>query len=155
LVIPFLKAYTVFNVEQIDGLPEHFYAQPVPRPDIFTRINHAEKFFLNLKADIRHGGSMAFYTIKDDFVRMPPFEFFKDAETYYATLAHECTHWTRHPLRLDRAGGKRFGDEGYAMEELVAELGAAFICANTPPRPKKIARAAVAVRAATCCDNKV
>ena len=62
-----------------------------------------------------------------DFVQMPPFETFRDAESYYATLAHELTHWTRHPSRLDRDfGRKRWGDEGYAMEELVAELGAPF-----------------------------
>ena len=66
---------------------------------------------------------------------MPPFEAFRDAESYYATLAHECTHWTRHPTRLDRDfGRKRFGDEGYAMEELVAELGAAFLCATSSSR---------------------
>ncbi|MBS0412596.1 MAG: antirestriction protein, partial [Proteobacteria bacterium] len=60
-----------------------------------------------------------------------PFECFRDAESYYATLAHECTHWTRHPTRLDRDfGRKRWGDEGYAREELVAELGAAFLCAD-------------------------
>ena len=62
---------------------------------------------------------------------MPPFERFADPEAYYATLAHECVHWTRHPTRLDRDfGRKRWGDEGYAREELVAELGAAFLCAD-------------------------
>jgi antirestriction protein ArdC len=62
---------------------------------------------------------------------MPPFVTFKDAESYYATLGHEATHWTRHPSRLDRDfGRKRFGDEGYAREELVAELGSAFLCAD-------------------------
>ncbi len=62
---------------------------------------------------------------------MPPFESFVDPQSYYATLAHECTHWTRHRSRLDRdLGRKRWGDEGYAREELVAELGAAFICAD-------------------------
>jgi antirestriction protein ArdC len=62
---------------------------------------------------------------------MPPFETFVDTERYYATLAHETTHWTRHPTRLDRDFGRqRWGDEGYAREELVAELGAAFLCAD-------------------------
>lgn len=74
---------------------------------------------------------MAYYNVSQDFVQMPPFESFRDAESYYATLAHETTHWTRHPSRLDRDFGcKRFGDEGYAMEELVAELGSAFVCAD-------------------------
>jgi antirestriction protein ArdC len=71
---------------------------------------------------------------------MPPFETFRDAESYYATLAHECTHWTRHEKRLNREfGRKRWGDEGYAAEELVAELGSAFLCADLglapEPRP--------------------
>jgi antirestriction protein ArdC len=62
---------------------------------------------------------------------MPPFECFRDAESYAATLAHKLTHWTKHTSRLDREfGRKRWGDEGYAMEELVAELGAAFLCAD-------------------------
>ena len=68
------------------------------------------------------------------------FETFRDAESYYATLAHELTHWTRHPSRLDRSfGRKRFGDEGYAMEELVAELGAAFLSADLglTPEPRE------------------
>ncbi|MCA9400696.1 MAG: hypothetical protein KC713_03655 [Candidatus Omnitrophica bacterium] len=69
--------------------------------------------------------------IHPNYVQMPPFEAFRDAESYYATLAHELTHWTRHPSRLDREfGRKRHGDEGYAKEELVAELGAAFLCAD-------------------------
>ena len=68
---------------------------------------------------------------------MPPFDFFRDAESYYATLAHETTHWTRHPSRLDRDfGRKRFGDEGYAMEELVAELGSAFLSADLELTPE-------------------
>jgi antirestriction protein ArdC len=62
---------------------------------------------------------------------MPPFEAFRDAESYYSTLAHECTHWTKHPQRLDRdLGRKSYGDEGYSREELVAELGSAFLCAD-------------------------
>ncbi len=62
---------------------------------------------------------------------MPPFESFEIATGYYATLAHELTHWTEHPKRFDRNfGRKRFGDEGYAKEELVAELGACFLAAD-------------------------
>jgi antirestriction protein ArdC len=92
------------------------------------RIDRAETFFAGTGATIRHGGTMAFYNVSQDFVQMPPFESFRDAESFYATLAHETTHWTRHPSRLDRDfGRKRFGDEGDAMEELVAELGSAFL----------------------------
>jgi antirestriction protein ArdC len=134
--IPFMKGYTVFNVEQIDGLPEHYYAQPAPRVDTVQRIDRAEGFFASTSATIRHGGTMAYYNVSQDFVQMPPIEAFRDAEGYYATLAHETTHWTRHKSRLDRDfGRKRFGDEGYAMEELVAELGSAFLSADLDLTP--------------------
>ena len=130
--IPFLKAYTVFNVEQIDGLPAHYYHQPEPpNPNPETRLDHLDSFFRNCLADIRHGGTQAYYSITHDYVQMPPFETFVDAERYYATLAHEMTHWTRHTSRLNRDfGRKTFGDEGYAREELVAELGSAFLAAE-------------------------
>lgn len=119
--IPFMKGYTVFNIEQIEDLPAPFYAPTEPRLDPVRRIDHAEQFFANTHADIRHSGNRAFYSVTHDHVQMPPFESFRDAESYYATLSHECTHWTRHPARLDRDfGRKRWGDEGYAMEELVA-----------------------------------
>jgi antirestriction protein ArdC len=129
--IPFLKAYTVFNVDQVEGLPATFYAREAPQLPTEARIAHAEAFFANLNAEIRHGGNQAYYMIGEDRVQVPPFESFVDPQAYYATLAHECTHWTRHPSRLDRDfGRKRWGDEGYAREELVAELGAAFLCAD-------------------------
>lgn len=136
-VIPFLKGYTVFNVEQIDGLPEHYYAKPAPRVDSIERIERAETFLNNTGATVRHGGTMAYYNISQDFVQMPPFESFRDAESYYATRAHEMTHWTRHPSRIDRDfGRKRFGDSGYAMEELVAEMGSAFLSADLDLTPE-------------------
>lgn len=70
-------------------------------------------------------------------MQLPPFPFFRDPESYYATLAHECTHWTRHDKRLARDfGRKRWGDEGYAMEELVAEIGSAFLCADLHITPE-------------------
>jgi antirestriction protein ArdC len=135
--IPFLKGYTVFNVEQIDGLPEHFSAPAAPRLDPVQRIAHADAFFTATGASVRHGGNQAYYSVTSDIVQMPFFETFMDAESYYATLAHELTHWTRHPSRLDRSfGRKRFGDEGYAMEELVAELGAAFLSADLDLTPE-------------------
>ena len=135
--IPFMKGYTVFNVEQIDGLPERFYAKAEPRSETVQRIARVESFFAANGAAVRHGGNRAYYSISTDHVQMPPFESFRDAEAYYATLAHETTHWTRHPSRLDRDfGRKRFGDEGYAMEELVAELGAAFLAADLELTPE-------------------
>ena len=135
--IPFMKGYTVFNVEQIDGLPEHYYAKPAPRVDTIERIDRAEAFFAATGATVRHGGTMAYYNVSQDFVQLPPFESFRDAESYYATRAHENIHWTRHKSRLDRDFGRKwFGDEGYAMEELVAELGSAFLSADLDLTPE-------------------
>ncbi|MGA2890971.1 MAG: zincin-like metallopeptidase domain-containing protein [Terracidiphilus sp.] len=129
--IPFLKGYTVFNVEQIDGLPETYYAKAASSLDPVARITHADNFFAALGATIQHGGNRAFYSIAADAIQMPAFESFQEADSYYATLAHEFTHWTGSKSRLDRDfGGHRFGSEGYAIEELVAELGAAFLCAD-------------------------
>lgn len=129
--IHYMKEYVVFNVEQIEKLPAHYYFKPEPRLNPIQRIAHAEQFFAALKADIRHGGTMAYYAQEADYIRLPIFEAFGDAESYYAALAHESTHWTKHPSRLDRQfGRKQWGDAGYAEEELVAELGAAFLCAD-------------------------
>lgn len=129
--IPFLKAYTVFNIEQIEGLPAQYYARAENMANPDERVAGADAFFAATGADIRHGGSSAYYMIGEDRIQMPPFEAFRDAQSYYATLAHEATHWTRHPSRLDRdLGRKCWGDAGYAHEELVAELGAAFLCAD-------------------------
>jgi len=135
--IPFMRGYTVFNVEQIEGLPAQYYAKAEPRLDTVPRIDRAEAFFAATSANIQHGGNQAFYTMAQDRVQMPPFESFQDAESYYGTLCHEMTHWTRHPKRLERDfGRKRWGDEGYAMEELVAELGSAFLSADLDLTPE-------------------
>jgi antirestriction protein ArdC len=136
--IPFLKGYTVFNVEQIEGLPAHYYARVEPvHSSPLERAESAERFFAATGVVIRHGGNRAFYRITEDFVQMPELQTFRDAESYYAIAAHEITHWTRHPTRLERDfGRKRFGDEGYATEELVAEIGAAFLCANLGLTPE-------------------
>jgi len=135
--IPFLKGYTVFNVEQIEGLPAHFYAVTAPRLDPVHRIERADAFFAATGAQIMHGGGEACYIQRTDLIHMPCIDVFRDAESYYATLAHEVTHWTKHGKRLDREfGRKRWGDEGYAMEELVAELGAAFLSADLGLTPE-------------------
>lgn len=135
--IPFMKGYTVFNVEQIDGLPDRFYTPSAPPTPAFNRIAHADAFFQNTGARIRHGGSRAFYAMEPDYIQMPSTEAFKNAESYAATLAHELTHWTRHPTRLEREfGRKQWGDEGYAKEELVAEIGSAFLCADLQITPE-------------------
>lgn len=135
--IPFMKAYTVFNVEQIEGLPAHYHSKPEPRPDGPARIERAESYFAATGGTVLHGGTEASYSVALDRIRMPFFEAFRDAESYYATLGHEFVHWTRHPVRLDRDfGRKRWGDEGYAREELVAELGSAFLCADLGLTPE-------------------
>lgn len=130
--IHYLRGYTVFNVEQIEGLPAHFYEPPEgPRLDPPVRIARADAFFATTGAEISHGGSRAFYRPSTDGIVMPMFEAFRDAESYYSTVGHECVHWTSHASRLARDfGSKRFGSEAYAVEELVAELGAAFLCAD-------------------------
>jgi antirestriction protein ArdC len=135
--IPFLKEYTVFNASQCEGLPQHFYQLAEPPKNDMQRIERAEMFFANTKADIRTGGNQAYYAITGDYVQMPQFETFRDAESHAATVAHELTHWTRHETRLNREfGRKRWGDEGYAVEELVAELGSAFLCADLQLTPE-------------------
>jgi antirestriction protein ArdC len=135
--IPFMKGYTVFNVEQIDGLPEIFYGRPEPKFTAVERIAHAEQFFARTGAEIRYGGNRAYYAQDGDRIQMPPIEAFSDAGAFYATLAHETAHWTKHPSRLAREfGRKTWGDEGYAREELVAELAAAFLCTDLELTPE-------------------
>jgi antirestriction protein ArdC len=90
-----------------------------------------DRFFAATGLEIRHGGNRAYYSVTDDRIQMPPFESFRDAESYYSTLGHEAVHSTRHSSRLDRSFGReRWGDEGYARKELVAELGSAFLSAD-------------------------
>lgn len=135
--IHYMKGYTVFNAEQIGGLPEHFHAKPAPRLSPVQRIDRAETFLAATGANVVHGGSRACYVPRTDNIHMPCIDLFRDAESYYATHAHETVHWTMHPSRLNREfGRKRWGDEGYAMEELVAELGAAFLCADLDLTPE-------------------
>jgi antirestriction protein ArdC len=134
--IPFLKAYTVFNCEQTDGLPAHYYARAESVIDPVQRIAHAETFFANLKADIRHGGNRAYYAMHSDHIQMPPFEAFRDAVSYFATLGHECCHWSGHKSRLDRNLSGRFGSHAYATDELVSEICSAFLCADLQLTPE-------------------
>jgi antirestriction protein ArdC len=100
------------------------------------RLEVADRFFAATGVEIRHGGTRAYYAEGPDYVQMPLFETFRDAESYAAVLAHELTHSTKHSKRLARLGRVRHGDEGYAREELVAELGAAFLCADLDLTPE-------------------
>jgi antirestriction protein ArdC len=93
--IHYMKGYSLFNVEQIEGLPEQYYSKPdVPLTPV-ERNAGAEAFFANLKADMRCRGDRAYYSLYGDYIQMPIIEAFKDPESFYATLAHESAHWTR------------------------------------------------------------
>ena len=135
--IPFMKGYTVFNVEQIEGLPESYYAKPVAPAERMQLIEEAESFYASSGATFRHGGNRAFYAPSQDVIQLPVPEAFRDAESYAAVKAHELTHWTSHPSRLHRTLGKRFGDDAYAAEELIAELGSAFLCGTLGITPEQ------------------
>jgi antirestriction protein ArdC len=130
--ISFLKAYHVFNADECEGLPAKYCgdAPVVPAPVVDGRIASVDGFVASLGASIAHGGDRAFYAPSTDSVRMPHLAQFNAPESYYSVLLHELTHWTSHANRCNRMLGARFGDNAYAAEELVAELGAAFLCAD-------------------------
>ena len=129
--IPFLKTYTVFNCDQIDGLPDQYYHRPDRIIDPVSRIEHADRFFENTGAVIRHGGSKAYFASASDHIQMPPFESFRDAESYVAVLSHEATHWTAPAHRVGRDLSRYHKDRSErAREELIAELGSCFLCAD-------------------------
>jgi antirestriction protein ArdC len=131
----FSRGYSVFNVSQVDG-----YA---PKPDTETpikeRIERAEVFFHGINARVNHQGNRAFYSPADDSITLPPFAAFHTPTDYYSTRAHETGHWASAAGRCNRELGKRFGDNAYSVEELVAELTAAFTLAHlglsSKPRP--------------------
>lgn len=136
------RASHVFNSEQVDGwqlpIPETVKSQVVINEEIAEFINA-------VSADVRHGAHMAAYRRSGDYIEIPSPEMFigstttTPTEAYHAVLLHELTHWTGADHRLNRAFGKRFGDKAYAFEELIAELGAAFLCSafriTNEPRP--------------------
>jgi antirestriction protein ArdC len=105
-LFPVRKTFQVFNVQQIEGLPEHYYDKPPERLPVSDRIANAEEFFAAAGADIRHGGNKAYYSVAGDYIRLPDRHLFKDDESYMQTLAHEYAHWTRHPSRLKRDFGR-------------------------------------------------
>jgi antirestriction protein ArdC len=129
--IPLIKQYRVFNVEQIDGLPEGKFPAPIAA-DVQGkhRDDAAELALRSSGARIIEGGNQAYYHPASDTVHLPRFEAFTATGLYLATMAHELVHWTGADHRLNRPYGRRFGDKDYAFEELVAEIGAAFVCAR-------------------------
>ena len=130
--IPFLKRFTVFNAAQCDGLPPHIVsriaADPLPLPER-QLVADAESLIAASGADFRIGGARAFYNVTEDYVQVPPQPAFAAQINYYRTALHELGHWTGHTSRLARTFGSRFGNSGYAREELCAELTSAFLCA--------------------------
>lgn len=126
--VPFLKRFTVFNVEQCDGLPASASAGIAPLPEREI-IPHAEDLIKRTGADFRIGGNRAFYQKVDDFIQVPPQQAFFHQIDFYRTAYHELSHWAGAPHRLARDHSGRFGSHAYAREELVAEIGAAMICA--------------------------
>lgn len=134
--IPFLKAYTVFNADQVDGLPDQFYAKAQPVLDAVKRDEAADAFFRATGADVRHGGNKCFYVPSMDYVQMAPYETFADPVRYYGTLSHEVVgHWSGHPSRLNRDLSGKFGSRAYAYEEMAAEIASAMTCAELGLEP--------------------
>lgn len=129
----FARGYAVFAAEQVDGASEILAqraACAITGRDTPERIAAAEGYFARLGAPIVEGGSRAYYSPVTDTIHVPTLAQFDDAPHFYGTVAHESVHWTGHPGRLARDHGQRFGDDAYAAEELVAELGAAMWCAQ-------------------------
>jgi len=123
------KWYTVFNAEQIDGLPPQYYPQPVQDfVNTDKRIIKADTLAASTGADIRHGEAKAYYVPAHDYINMPEFGEFRSALDYYSTMFHELVHWTGHKTRMDRKFSRNKTD--YAIEELVAEMGSAFLMAH-------------------------
>ena len=130
-LVSMLREYTVFNVAQCENLPDSIKAgkpMRVRNPD--TRDALADEFLCSTGADIREGNGEAYYVPSHDFISMPAFATFKGADHFYNVAFHELTHWTGYKARLDRDLKNRFGSRDYAAEELVAELGAAFLSAE-------------------------
>ncbi|MEO9474614.1 MAG: zincin-like metallopeptidase domain-containing protein [Cyclobacteriaceae bacterium] len=134
--IPMLKQYVVFNASQVEGY-EDSEKNIIPECDKVNRLNLVDDFCKNTKAEIRTGGDRAYYTPIGDYINMPETSLFYDSENtsatenYYSVLLHELTHWTGAKSRLNRDWEKsQKPKEDYAFEELVAELGSAFLCAQ-------------------------
>lgn len=126
-MVPMMKPFWLFNVADIDGLPEEVNAEKQPG---FAPIEEAERILKASGAGITHGGNRAYYHTKLDHIFMPDLDRFQKAENYYAVALHELTHWSGHASRLDRDFSGKFGSDAYAFEELVAELGSAYLAAH-------------------------
>lgn len=129
--IPMLREYTVFNVDQCDDLPDAIKrGKDAGRINPDNRETLADEFIQATQADFREGTGCPCYVPSKDFIAMPAFADFHSQPQFYAVAFHELVHWSGHKSRLDRDLKSRFDKQSYAMEELVAELGAAFLCAE-------------------------
>lgn len=128
-VIPLIRSFTVFNAAQVEGLPRVMTDVAAPTEG-WTPIGAADELLARSGAVIRHGGDRAFYRPADDIIQMPPQAVFPQASSYYATALHELTHWSGAPGRCNRELRGRQHIEAYAFEELVAEMGAAFLSSH-------------------------
>jgi len=128
-MIPLLKAYSVFNLAQLENLPVIFSCKEEGLPDE-ERMDALKRLADTSGVPVKYGGNRACYYPHRDEIHIPPYGSFTSDDAFCATLTHELVHATAHPDRLDRRLGRKFGDHEYAMEELVAELGAAFLCAH-------------------------
>ncbi len=127
--VPFLKRFTLFNLDQIDGLdPARLALEPAPLPEC-EAVPVAEALIAASGVAFHVGGDKAWYSPDTDRVQVPPQPAFFAQIDYYRTALHELTHATGHRSRLDRDQTSRFGTSGYAREELIAEMGSAFLCA--------------------------
>ncbi|BBD01464.1 ArdC family protein [Sphingobium sp. YG1] len=126
--VPFLKRFTVFNVSQCEGLRPDLAPEPVPLPEREI-VPVAEEVITASGVDFQVGGDKAFYVPSLDYVQVPPQPAFFEQVNYYRTCLHELTHATGHPSRLNREMTSGFGSKDYAREELIAEMGSAFLCA--------------------------
>lgn len=128
-VVRFLRFHSVFNTEQTIGIPESCrgIGEPIPLDERWERV---EAFITEIGATIRHGGDGAYYVLTEDVIVLPQRVDFESLGHYFATSLHEHIHFTGHPKRLHRDLAGRFGSRAYAAEELVAELGAAFLAAH-------------------------
>ena len=134
-MIPMLKQYTVFNVAQTEDIDHAKAKSPAP---VDVGYTEALELAQRIGAEVKHGGDKAFFTSQADYIQMPPQAAFEDLEAWDSTLLHELTHWTGHNDRLNRELGNRFGSDKYAFEELVAEIGAAFLGAELGLKHEKL-----------------
>jgi antirestriction protein ArdC len=142
ILLPLMRYYTVFNTTQCEGLPEEVYALPKKQIefDSVSACNEVLNGFIN-GPEIRHNEARAFYRPNEDYINMPVPDTFRSSEEYYSTLFHELTHSTGHEKRLSRASVVDmcpFGSTNYSREELIAEIGASFLCGTTGIENKTI-----------------